>query len=58
MHQITATDNQGDMFFMRVLCYVFLFFIFSAIRPLNVHARDQLLILYSGNVNGEIEGCG
>jgi hypothetical protein len=51
-------ETDGDMLFMRVLRYGFLFFMFSAIFPHNVHARDQLLLFYSGNVNGEIEGCG
>ncbi len=53
-----SPQTDGDWFFMRALRYGFLFLMFSALLPHTVHARDQLRLFYSGNVNAEIEGCG
>jgi hypothetical protein len=34
------------------------FVILSVFPPLTVAADDQMLLIYSGNVNGETEACG
>jgi hypothetical protein len=33
-------------------------FLFFTLTPNSAHAQNQQLIMYSGNVKGEIEGCG
>jgi len=58
MNKTPCTNNWLDTFLEITLFVAFSFFIFSTILPHDAHAEDRLLLLYSGNVNGEIEGCG
>ena len=58
MNEIHSTNNWLDTFSELAIFFICSFFIFSTILPHDAHAEDRLLLLYSGNVNGEIEGCG
>ena len=58
MNEIPRTNNRSDVFLEVLLLLGFVFFLFFTIIPHNAHAEDRLLLFYSGNVNGEIEGCG
>ncbi len=58
MNEILSKNNWLDTYSELAIFFIFSFFIFSIILPHDAHAEDRLLLLYSGNVNGEIEGCG
>jgi hypothetical protein len=54
--QKTITLSQAH--FIIALCCGLLFFFFHTVLPHDAHAQNRLMLLYSGNVNGETEGCG
>jgi|GEM_PF-653826 len=49
----TCIQSSNVMKYYRVVLIILVVFM-----PLTALANNQLLLLYSGNVNGEIEGCG
>jgi hypothetical protein len=53
-----TTNRPADASLAIAFCCCFIFFILHIALPYDAHAENRLLLLYSGNVNGEIEGCG
>jgi hypothetical protein len=58
MNKTLSTNNWLDSFLEVVAFLGFLFTIFCTLLPYDALAEDRLLLLYSGNVKGEIAGCG
>jgi hypothetical protein len=58
MNEIPRAYNRLDTFLKAVLLFGFFVFIYCTLLLHDARAEDRLLLLYSGNVNGEIEGCG
>jgi hypothetical protein len=56
-HSMQKIHNLPNISLVIALYCGFIFFI-HMILPHDAHAQNQLLVLYSGNVIGEIEGCG
>ena len=55
---IPKINCQSYLFFKLALFFGLLILTGAAISPPDAYAHDRLLLFYSGNVNGEIEGCG
>jgi hypothetical protein len=58
INQMLKTKTNLKISFRVILWCGFLFFIYAAFFPIKAQSQNHLLLLYSGNVHGEIEGCG